>query len=241
MGLEVRERRPALVTEHQLFASDRHRVSEIDLCLAGCGFSPGIRRNQFRVCVGAQRDSPGAIRPQAEPDKGAGNTTWNEIGSARRYAMSSGKIGPYVAPSGRGLGGLADPIAVDVEPDTVEQLQVWEPEAAHLAASVETGSGIATVGRAESPGPVAGHHESPIREPGGFRQLSGSGGVGIDDWATSGLGGTARGAVMSSREQAAVAQAARLPREVRCTISLSVETACAQRSARGGKMMRSAH
>jgi hypothetical protein len=35
--------------------------------------------------------------------------------------------------------------------------------------------------------------------------------------------GTARGAVMRSREQAAVAQAARLPREVRCTISLSLK------------------
>jgi hypothetical protein len=35
--------------------------------------------------------------------------------------------------------------------------------------------------------------------------------------------GTVRGAVMSKREQAAVAQAARLPRGVRYTISLSVE------------------
>jgi ethanolamine ammonia-lyase large subunit len=35
--------------------------------------------------------------------------------------------------------------------------------------------------------------------------------------------GTVSGAAMSSREQAAVAQAMRLPREVRCTISLSDE------------------
>ena len=35
--------------------------------------------------------------------------------------------------------------------------------------------------------------------------------------------GTVSGAVMSNREQAAVTQATRLPRGVRCTISLSIE------------------
>src|SRR4029453_13303378 len=56
----------------------------------------GYVGNQVRVCVGAQRDSPGAVGPQAEPDQGAGDATWHEIGSARRYAVSPREIGSYV-------------------------------------------------------------------------------------------------------------------------------------------------
>jgi hypothetical protein len=58
---------------------------------------------------------------------------------------------------------------------------------------MKTRGRVGAVGRAESPGAVAGHHESAIRKPGGLGQLRRPGDGGIDDRATSGLGGNPEG------------------------------------------------
>jgi len=115
----------------------------------------------------------GPGRREAQPDQGAARLAGDEVRAL------DGQPGPRrdrlldVAVAAREALGRREPGAVDGEPDAVEQLDRRREDAAHLAARIEAGGGMAARLGTDLVGPRAGGDEPPGVEAIGGGQLVG--------------------------------------------------------------------
>ena len=164
-------------------------VGQVDVQSGWGRLTPRVGAHQFGVRVGAQRDGLGAVRAQGQTDQGTGDSVGDDVGPARCHAVGHRQVGAHVSPAGGRLGGRPDPAVADAEPHAVQEFQVRQPEAAHLAPGVEPRGRIAAVGGAQGPGPVAGHHEAAVGQSAGLAEFGGPG----QRWIDHGTGGRLSG------------------------------------------------
>ncbi len=98
------------------------------------------------------------------------------VGALHAQAGGVGEVHLRVAPAAVEAGGRSDPLAVDAEPDAVDELQRRRPDAAHLARDVPAVGVEPAVLEADGIGALAGDEGTAVLQPVGDGELGRSGG-----------------------------------------------------------------
>ena len=114
--------------------------------------------------VDIERERRGVGRAERKPEFDGTPPVRDEVGAGDLQAVDRRQRHLRVAEARGEARRRADPLAVDAEPDAVEQLDRRGPDAAHLAARVKTHGRVAAVFAAEIVGAVAGGGVAPIGE-----------------------------------------------------------------------------
>ena len=109
-------------------------------------------------------------RGEPEPDQPGPQPARRDVGPGDPHAVVGAERHPLVAPAA-GVPRRGQPGVAHLEPHAVEQLDRHRPEAAHLAAGVEAGRGVAAVLGAHLVEPAAHHQAAAVREPRAGGQL----------------------------------------------------------------------
>ena len=144
--------------------------------LVGRGGAPRVGAHELGVRVDVHGDRPRRARVgQLEAEQHRPVGVGREVGALQLQPVGVGQVVARVAPAAGEARRLADPRAVDPEPDAVHELERRRPHAAHLARGVPAVGIEAAVLEALGIGPLAGRHLAAILQPVRDRQLSGPG------------------------------------------------------------------
>ena len=114
--------------------------------------------------VDVELERSGVGRGEREPELDGAPPIRGEVGAGDLQAAGRRQGHLSVAEARGEARRRPDPLAVDAEPDTVEQLDRRGPDAAHLAAGVKAHGRVAAVFAAEIVGAVASGDVAPIGE-----------------------------------------------------------------------------
>ncbi|TMD01949.1 MAG: hypothetical protein E6J11_02370 [Chloroflexi bacterium] len=116
--------------------------------------------------IDVERERRGVGRGEREPELDGAPPIRGEVGAGDIQAVAAGRRQRHLSVAeARGEAcRRPNPLAVDAEPDTVEQLDRRGPDATHLAAGVEAHGWIAAVFAAEIVGAIACGNVAPIGE-----------------------------------------------------------------------------
>jgi hypothetical protein len=129
--------RPAVLGEHQRLTVGGAAVLEVEPAGVRHRPRPWVLTHQLRGGLHAEpHRALGARVRDPEPDQHRAAAVGREVGALQPEPGGVGQLHPRVAPAAREPLGPPDPVAVDREPDAVDELQRRGPYAAHLAGDV---------------------------------------------------------------------------------------------------------
>jgi len=114
--------------------------------------------------VDVELERRGARRGKCKPELDGVPPVGGEVGAGDLHASGRWQRHLRVAEARGEVCRRPDPLAVDAEPDAVEQLDRRGPDATHLAAGVKAHGRVAAVFAAEIVGAVASGDVAPIGE-----------------------------------------------------------------------------
>ena len=164
VGCSVGDRRGPVLLEDQLVAVERRGVGEVELSLVGRREAPRVRAHELGMGVNVERKWRGVGRGEREPEFDGAPPVRGEVGAGDLQAVDRRQRHLHVAEARGEARRRPDPLAVDAEPDAVEQLDRRGPDATHLAAGVKAHGRVAAVLAAEIIGAVSRGNVAPIGE-----------------------------------------------------------------------------
>src|SRR5450755_2939581 len=149
VGRSVGDRWLPDIPKDQLFAVEFCSIGEVELCLAGRREAPRVRAHKLGMGIHVDLDLCSVGRSESKPELDGASSIGDEVGARDLHAAGRWQRHLYIAEARGEARRWPDPLAVDAEPDTVEQLDWRSPDATHLAAGVKAHRRIAAILAAE--------------------------------------------------------------------------------------------